>query len=83
MKPRSAATASIIPFLSEAAFDPDTTQAMGEAFDKARRSLHDRGQPPMVQEIIAKRIIDIAKTGERNSDVLCERALTALGFDTR
>jgi hypothetical protein len=28
---------------------------MDEAFDMARRSLHDKGQPFVVQEIIAKR----------------------------
>jgi hypothetical protein len=42
--------------------------------------LHDRGQPQVVQEIIAKRIIDIAMTGERDPDELARRALQALGL---
>ena len=48
---------------------------MGDAFDKARKLLHDRGQPGVVQEIIAKRIIDVARTGERNADRMCKQVL--------
>jgi hypothetical protein len=39
---------------------------MGEAFDDACKELHDTGQPPIVYEVIAKRIIDAAKNGERD-----------------
>ncbi len=72
---------TIIPFLKDGSFDPDTTRAMGEAFDKARKLLHDRGQPVMVQEVIAKRIIEIARTGERNPDKMCTQALAAFGIE--
>jgi len=34
---------------------------MGEAFDAACEELHDKGQPIIVYEVIAKRIIDAAK----------------------
>ena len=61
------------------AFDPDTIKLMGEAFDKARRSLHDTGQPFLVNEILAKRIIALASAGERDPIKLCEDALKALG----
>lgn len=54
---------------------------MGDAFDQARKLLHDRGQPSVVQEIIAKRIIEIARTGERDADKMCKRVLTAFGID--
>ena len=52
-------SADILPFLKGRFFDADATRAMGEAFDHARRMLHDRGQPTIVQELIARRIIDI------------------------
>ena len=71
-------SATIIPFLDGAAFEPDHLEAMGRAFDQARRALHDKGQP--VQDIIAKKIIALAKTGERNADRMCERALATLGI---
>jgi hypothetical protein len=73
-------TADIVPFLKDRAFDAEATRVMGEAYDKARKMLHDKGQPHVVQEIIAKRIIDIAATGERNPDELARRALQALGL---
>jgi hypothetical protein len=61
-------------------FDPETIAVLTAAFEKARKSLHDKGQPPLVEEIIAGRIIAAAKTGELDPDRLCEAALMkALG----
>jgi hypothetical protein len=42
-------------FFQDGAFDPDTTSAMGAAFERACKSLHDMGRPDIVKEIIAKR----------------------------
>jgi hypothetical protein len=75
--------AGILPFFRGAAFDYDLTQAMGEAFERACHSLHDLGQPDLVRDIIARRIIEVARRGERDPDELCERALQALGFGKR
>ena len=73
-------TADIIPFLQDRVFDAEVTRVMGDAYDKARKMLHDRGQPHVVLEIIAKRIILIAETGERDPDAIARRALKALGL---
>jgi hypothetical protein len=56
---------------------------MGEAFERACHSLHDLGQPDLVRDIIARRIIEVARRGERDPDELCARALQALGFGKR
>jgi hypothetical protein len=45
-------------------FDPEATAAMSEAFDAACKELHDAGQPEVVLEVIAGRIIEAAKAGE-------------------
>ena len=42
-------------------------------------SLHDTGQPHIVNQIIAKRIIAAAKQGERDPQKFCELALKGLG----
>jgi hypothetical protein len=63
----------------EAAFDPETVETLCRAYDMACKSLHDKGQPAIVQEIIAKRIIAAARRGERSPEKLCESALTSLG----
>ena len=76
-------SATIIPFLETNSFDPEIVHVMGEAYDAARKALHDRGQPAVVQEILARRIIEIAKNGERDPTQLCERALIAFGIDRR
>lgn len=73
-------TADILQFIQGGSFDEKATHVMGEAYDKARRMLHDKGQPKMIQEIIARRIIDIAASGERDPDELARRALQALGM---
>jgi hypothetical protein len=76
-----AVSTAILPFLNGAAFDPEHVEAMGRAFDKASRSLHDKGQPAIVQEIIARRIVEVAQTGERDPDKLSLLALKKLGMD--
>jgi hypothetical protein len=59
-------------FLGNSKFDPETRRIMGLAFEMTRLALGlaDRGDP--TNEVIAKRIIELAKTGELSPDVLCE-----------
>ena len=59
-------------------FDPDTINAMGEAFDKVRASIGE--QPGIRLHTIAVEIISAARRGELDPERLCEAALTALGF---
>jgi len=73
-------TIDIVPLLENRSFDAEATRALGEAYDRARQMLHDKGQPDVVQEVIARRIIDIAATGERDPGELARRALQALGL---
>ena len=75
--------ASILRFIRKTGtvFDDRITKIMGEAFDSACKELNDAGQPAIVYEVIAKRIIDGAKNGERDPVRLRNAALAALGFD--
>jgi hypothetical protein len=56
-----------------ASFDDDATFAMGEAFDRACKSLCNIGSA--VREITACRIIELARNGERDPVRLYEQAL--------
>jgi len=58
-------------------FDDAATSAMGEAFDQACKSLQDFKSPSIAREIIAKRIINAAKAGERDAAQLHKQALKA------
>ena len=69
----------IVPFFRDSGFDAEATQALGKAYDIACRSLHAKGQPPVVQEYLAKKIIESAQRGERDPDRLAAIALGILG----
>jgi hypothetical protein len=56
-------------------FDDAATATMGEAFDHACMSLHRIGKSVKVRDMIAKRIISLARNGERDPIRLCQQAL--------
>jgi hypothetical protein len=80
-----AGVASILPFIRKTgtAFDDHATKVIGEAFDAACAVLHDSGQPQIVYDVIAKRIIDAAKRGERDIVRLRDAGLAAPVFAMR
>jgi hypothetical protein len=54
-------------------------ERLGRAFDRAMASLHDRGQPNIVREVVAIRLLDLAAKGERDIDRLCAGAVVHIG----
>ena len=79
--------ASILAFVKKAElgtiFDDRATKAMGDAFDAACKDLHDSGQPSVVYGVIATRIIEAARSGERDPEKLKEVALAAFSGKRR
>jgi hypothetical protein len=67
--------------IQNVAFDDTATSAMGEAFEKACRSLRSFGTVCTVRETIAKRIIAVARNGERDPARLHEQALIPFGIE--
>jgi hypothetical protein len=65
----------ITQFLDSSKFDPDTMRVMGLAFEMTCAALHLSDKGDLINERIAKRIIELAKTGEHNPDFLCESVL--------
>ena len=47
---------------------------MGVAFESARAALHVSDTVDPVLPLVANKIIELARAGERNADLLCERA---------
>ena len=68
------------PMFQRLAFDPDTIHAMGAAFDDVCRTLaadrHD-----LASRLIARKIIELARGGERDRARLCSETLTYFGLD--
>jgi hypothetical protein len=62
-------------------FDDQATKAMGEAFEAACKVFDEAGQSSVVYEAVAKCIIEIAKSGERDPNQLRDSALTAVGHE--
>jgi hypothetical protein len=50
-------------------------KALIKLHDKALIKLHDRGQPGIVRETLAIRLLDLAAKGERHPDRLLRGAL--------
>ena len=70
---------AIYRLIANGAFGPDEIEAMTAAYESAliELSIIDRNDP--LTELIAKSIVNVAATGERDSLVIMERALNALG----
>ena len=69
---------SIHSFIGSGALGPEAIAAMSEALEAAFKELHDSGQPEVVREVMAGRIIAAAKLGERDPVRLREAALAGL-----
>ena len=74
----------ITPYLDGHRFDPETTRLMGIAFEMAVVVLeHTDDIVNPTRDAVAKKIIELAKAGERDPERLCDAALKALRPLTR
>jgi hypothetical protein len=67
---------SLTPYLDDFDVDPETKRVLGVALEKTRVALGHKDD--FANGIFAKRIIELAETGERNPDLLCEGTLNKL-----
>ena len=67
---------SVHKLIQGAAFQPETIELMGRAYEAARLRLGV--QPATVMETVAKRIIEAARRGERDPEKLTAIALRGL-----
>jgi hypothetical protein len=65
----------ITQFLDSSKFDPETKRVIGVAFEMARAALRLGDQGNLMNERVAKTIVELANTGELNPDLLCESVL--------
>ena len=70
---------AIYRLLENSYFDPERVEKVAKAFEDIVRSLHlDRVEP--VTELIAKKVFQIAQTGESDPDRLRQKTLSELGM---
>ena len=71
----------IVALCGEGGFDSETTRLLGEAFDAAWKKAQasgaftDEASTKAARERLAKRIVELARRGERNHHLLVEGAL--------
>jgi hypothetical protein len=61
-------------------FSAEQVTVMAQAYEAVRQKLHDRGQPAVVNEVVARRIIELAKREALTAHQLAERALASFGL---
>jgi hypothetical protein len=76
---------SIIPLLAQSAFEPEMIDFLVSVYEAAWSKVEQSGSKlaspgyqRAAQEIIAKRIIEMAQRGERDPNVLADDAMTFL-----
>ena len=60
-------------------FGPDEIEAMTAAYNGALIELCQPNNDDPITELVAKSIVNVTATGERNPELIKERALSALG----
>ena len=65
----------IRPYLNGERLDPETTRILGVAFEMVCIALRIEDSDDFVKQTIASKVINLARAGERNPDLLCERVL--------
>ena len=56
-------------------FDPETMRLMGLAYEMTRKSLRLVNRGDIANNVVARKIIELAKFGERDPERLCEAVL--------
>jgi hypothetical protein len=69
---------AIYRILERSGFGPDEIQRMTDAYEAALKELRLRDRNDPLTDTIAKHIIDVAQTGEKDSARICALALERL-----
>jgi hypothetical protein len=71
---------SIHKLIANGSFGPKEIEVMSAAYEGALIDLGITNPDDLVTELIAKSIVNVTGTGERNPELIKERAINALGL---
>jgi hypothetical protein len=74
---------AIYRLLQNSGFGPEDIEGMTAAYEKVLVLLRLRDRTDPVTEIIAKRIIEIAQTGEKDPEVICAMAIKSMDIPSQ
>jgi hypothetical protein len=66
------------PLFVEANFDPETISILTDCLNEGWDTLQTIGNRTITREILARRLLELARDGERNPSRLCTSALVSL-----
>jgi hypothetical protein len=68
----------LTPYLKGAVFDPKAIEAMSAAFNAVCDSLQLINRDDPLTQIIARKVVELAGTGERDPERLCDLVLLSV-----
>jgi hypothetical protein len=71
---------AIYKLITNGSFGPQEIEAMSAAYENALIDLGITNRDDLITELIAKSIVNVIATGERNPELIKERAINALGL---
>ena len=71
---------AIYKLIANGSFGPQEIEVMSAAYESALIDLGITKRDDLVTELIAKSIVNVISTGERNPEIVKERAINALGL---
>lgn len=66
--------------LQGSSFGPDEIRVLNEAYADALRALYLVDRNDLLTEFVAKKIVEIGRTGIRDRQQICQTAIKALGL---
>jgi len=70
-----------VPLFAQSNFDPDTITVLTESLEEGWDTLRYIGNTSITREALARRLLDLARDGERNPSRMCTAALVGLLAD--
>jgi hypothetical protein len=70
---------AIYRLLQQSAFTPEDINRLARAYEETLRALHIADGSDPLAERVARAIIEIAQTGERDPQIMTQRTLAVLG----
>ena len=61
-------------------FDQETIRNLALAFDYVQTELREHGKFVLTEDVLAKRIVELAEAGERDPEKLCDAILSEHGI---
>ena len=71
---------AIYKLIANGSFGPQEIEAMSAAYESALIDLGITNRDDLVTELIARTIVNVMATGERNPEIIRDRTINALGL---